>query len=90
MTAQPADEIPANGPDTAEENGHPRSAELVQMLAQKPRQLGMGGHDAAVSLSTVLELSHLAHAAIVVPLAARIGCRPANVQLTQPSSSGRS
>src|SRR5437763_793260 len=68
-------------PDTAEETAIRRSAELVQMLAQKPRQLGMGGHDTAVSLGTVLELSHLAHAAIVGPLAARIGCRAVNVQL---------
>jgi hypothetical protein len=35
-------------PDTAEETAIGGSAELVKMRVQKPRQLGMGGHDAAV------------------------------------------
>src|SRR5262245_41800585 len=68
-------------PDTTKETAIRRSAERVQMLAQKPRQLGMGGHDTAVSLGTVLELPRLAHAAIVGPLAARVGRRAADVQL---------
>src|SRR5262249_50714507 len=52
---------------------------LVEMRAQKPRQLGMGGHDAAVSLGPVLELSSLPGTPVVRPLAARIGRRAANV-----------
>jgi hypothetical protein len=65
--------------DTAEEAAIRGSAELVDVHAQKPRQLRVGGHDAAVSLGPVLELSHLAHAAIVGPLAARIGRRAAKM-----------
>ena len=42
----------------------------------------MGGHDAAVSLGPMLELPHLALAAIVGPLPARVGRRAANVKLT--------
>src|SRR5215471_21370921 len=46
-------------PDTTEETAIRRSAERVQILAQKPRRLGMGGHDTAVSLGTVFELPRL-------------------------------
>jgi hypothetical protein len=55
--------------------------ELVEMLVQKPRQLGMGGHNAAVSLGPVLELPSLPRTPVVRPLAARVGRRAAEVQL---------
>ena len=72
-------------PDTAEETAIRGSAELVEMLAQKRRQLGMGGHDAAVSLSPVLELSSLPGTPVVRPLAADIGRSAADMQLAPGS-----
>src|SRR5215469_15091852 len=55
---------------------------------EEPGQFGMGGHDAAVSLGPVLELSRLALAAIVGPLAARVGRRAANVRLAGDLAAG--
>jgi hypothetical protein len=53
-----------------------------QVIPQQPRQLGMDRYDAAVSFSPMLELPSLPRAAVVGPLAARIGRCAADVQLT--------
>ena len=55
--------------------------EIGKVIPEEPGQFRMGGHDAAVSLGPMLELSYLAHAAIVGPLAARVGRDAADVEL---------
>ena len=62
-------------PHTGEEAAIVARAEVRQMIAQKPGQLGMSGHDPDVALGPVLELPPLPRAAVVGPFAARIrGC----------------
>ena len=46
------------------------SAELPEMVAQEPSQLGMDGHDPAVAIGAMLELPPLSQTAVIGPLAA--------------------
>jgi len=68
-------------PHTGEDAAVVGRAEVRQVVAQQPGQLGMGGHDPSVSLGPVLELPPLPRAAVVSPFAARIRGSAVEVQL---------
>jgi hypothetical protein len=66
---------------TAEEAAIWRSAELREVIAQKPCPRRMGWDYSAVALGAMLELSTLALPAVIGPVAARVGSGGTQVQL---------
>lgn len=71
-------------PDAAEHAAVRCGAELLKVIAQQPRKLGMGGHDPAVAFRPVLELPAFPRASVIGRVATGVGRGTPKVQLTPP------